>query len=100
MSQPLPEWVKPYLAQADKIIKMPEPQRTQYVTQVILSLVPAIRKVMQAPLTQKKQIIDKLIEEWSLKSHILLPAIFYSIKPEFLPAYLEIMTAIGAPQKT
>ncbi|MEM1551563.1 MAG: hypothetical protein QXH03_02700 [Candidatus Bathyarchaeia archaeon] len=89
------EIAEPYLKESNRILAMPEPQRTIYVQQVILSLIPPIKKLAEAPILRKKEIMDKIVEEWFKKKEKILPAIIYSIKPEFRQAYLELIDAIA-----
>ncbi|RLJ02142.1 MAG: hypothetical protein DRP08_04805 [Candidatus Aenigmatarchaeota archaeon] len=76
---------------------IPEPQRSEYVEQVILSLVEALKKIKEQvqlldslmkqgtlkAIQQAKivrQNIDQLMQELNDKSPILIPAILYTVK--------------------
>jgi hypothetical protein len=96
----LARFMQPYIEESNRILAMPEPQRTQYVTQVILSLAVAIKKIAETQgLLNKKRKLEKLIGEWMQKSPKLLPPLIYSIKPEFREAYLPILEALSQINK-
>jgi hypothetical protein len=94
MAQIRPE--EPYIRESERLMAMPEPQRNAYVNQVILNLAQAINKIAQTPgLLRKKGMVEKLVNEWTLKSPKILPALIYSIQPQFRQAYLELLDAIA-----
>ena len=85
------------IAETRALMAIPEPQRSEYVKQVILSLVEALKKigdqvklldslmkqgtlkaVQQAK--QVRQDINQLMKELNEKSPILIPALLYTIK--------------------
>ena len=85
------------IAETRALMAIPEPQRSEYVKQVILSLVEALKKIgdqarlldslmnqgtlkaiQQAKLV--RQDIDRLMKELNKKSPILIPALLYTIK--------------------
>lgn len=90
------EIAKPFQEESERLLQMPEPQRTAYVNNVILSLAQAINTIAQTQgLLNKKKKLEKLVEEWTKKSTKILPPLIYSIKPEFRQAYLELLDAIS-----
>ena len=88
---------KDLIAETRALMAIPEPQRSEYVKQVILSLMEALKKIgdqvqlldslmkqgtlkaiQQAKLV--RQDIDRLMKELNDKSSILIPAILYTVK--------------------
>ena len=86
-----------FIAETRALMAIPEPQRSEYVEQVILSLVEALKKIKEQvqlldslmkqgtlkAIQQAKivrQNIDQLMQELNDKSPILIPAILYTVK--------------------
>jgi len=86
-----------FIAETRALMAIPEPQRSEYVKQVILSLVEALKKIGDQvqlldslmkqgtlkAIQQAKQVrqdLDQLMKELNGKSTILIPAILYTIK--------------------
>ena len=86
-----------FIAETRALMAIPEPQRSQYVQDVILSLVNALKKVKNQielldslmkkgtlkAIQQAKQVrqdINQLINELNEKSAVIIPAVLYTIK--------------------
>jgi len=86
-----------FIKETKALMAIPEPQRSEYVKQVILSLIEALKKIAdQARLLDSlmkqgtlkaiqqaklvRQDIDQLMKELNEKSPILIPALLYTIK--------------------
>jgi len=76
------------------LMAIPEPQRSEYVKNVILSVYEAAKKIMNLPKLQQAQKANQLLNELNDKATILIPAVMYTIKPEFRNFYLQLMKTI------
>jgi len=88
------DFEKSIIEETRALMSIPEPQRSEYVKQVILSVYEAAKKIMKLPKLQQAQKANQLLAELNDKATILIPAVMYTIKPEFRNFYLQLMKTI------
>lgn len=99
-------------------MSIPEPQRTIYVKQVVLSLIQVLEQIMALPKIQQAKAAQEMFNELKVKAPAILPAILYTVKrgsisfkcpscgedltieePDFRAFYTELMAKSGNHNK-
>ena len=67
------------------LLNLPEPQRTEYVRDMINGLSKSIKQITnhQGGMAEKLALINGFIQELDEKATVLIPPITYAVKPEF-----------------
>lgn len=78
------------------LIAYSEDQRIEYIKGVIEALAQAIEKItsQKGALNQLKMASD-FLREWSQHQEELLPALIYTIKPEFRISYYQLLERLS-----
>ena len=81
------------VAETRWLLALTEPDRTQYVRDIINGLSQSISKITthQGGLTQKLELINAFIQELDTKAHVLIPPITYAVKPEYQEVFKSFM---------
>lgn len=62
------------------LMAIPEPQRSQYVKDVILSVIEAVKKIANQPKLQQAVKLKQIQKELEDKKPVILPSVLYTVK--------------------
>ena len=84
------------VAETRWLLALAEPERTQYVRDIINGLSQSISKITthQGGLTQKLELINAFIQELDTKAHVLIPPITYAVKPEYQEVFKSFINRL------
>jgi len=74
------------------LLAIPEPQRSEYVKEIVKSLADALENItkMKAKIKQAKA-LKAFLKDLEAKRDEIEPALFYIIKPEFRETVIELL---------
>ena len=84
------------VAETRWLLGLSEPERTQYVRNIINGLSQSINQITthQGGLTRKLELINAFIQELDTKAHILIPPITYAVKPEYQEVFKSFINRL------